>query len=77
LRNHAHLVAAVQPLPLPDHVAGPALVIAVRRLDREHALQDEQQAVQRIVRVDDDVALREGELRPDVEQLRDEVLVDC
>jgi hypothetical protein len=77
LRNHPHLVAAVQPFPLADHVARPALVVAGRRLDDQHALEHEQQPVPRLVRIDDDMTRREGELRPDVEQFRDEVLVDC
>jgi hypothetical protein len=62
---------------LPDDVARAALVLSARRLDDEHALEDEQQAAQWVVVVDDDVPRRERQLGADVEQLRDEVLVDC
>ena len=75
--DDAHLVAAVQSLPLPDHVSRPALVFSGRRLDDQDALQDEEQAAQRVVLVDDDVARGKRQLGADVEQLRDEVLVDC
>jgi hypothetical protein len=75
--DHAHVVAAVQSFPLPDHVSRSALFFSARRLDDEQALQDEQQAAHRIVLVDDDVPGRERQLGADVEQLRDEVLVDC
>jgi hypothetical protein len=75
--GHAHVVAAVQSFPLPAHVSWPALFFSSRRLDDDQALQDEQQAAHRVVLVDDDVPGRKRQLGADVEQLRDEVLVDC
>jgi len=61
---------------LPDHVPRPTLVVSGRRLDDEDALQDEQETAHRVVLVDHDVPDRERELRADIEQLRNEVLVD-
>jgi hypothetical protein len=75
--DHAHFVAAVQPFPLPDDVAGPAFVFPAGRLDHEDALQDEQQAAHRVVLVDDYVSGGKRQLGADVEQFRDEILVDC
>ncbi len=55
---------------------GAALVLLVGRLDEQDAMQDQEQTAHRLAGLDEHVALGELELAPDVEELRDEVLVD-
>jgi hypothetical protein len=76
LRGDADVLRAVELLPLADDVAGTTVVVLVRRLDEQHAVEDQEQTAHGHAWLDEDVPLRQFELAPDVEQLRDEVLVD-
>src|SRR5262249_22622210 len=55
LRDDANIVTPVEPLPLPDHVAGAALFLTAVDLDHEHASHHEQKPAARMLGVDDDV----------------------
>jgi hypothetical protein len=76
LRRDAEVLGAVELLPFADDVPGATLVPLVRCLDEQHAVEDQEQAADRLAGLDEHVPLGKLELAPDVEELRDEVLVD-
>jgi hypothetical protein len=76
LRSDADVIASVELLPLADDVARAPFVLLGRRLDQQDAVQDQKETADRLAGLDEHVPLGELELAPDVEELRDEVLVD-
>jgi hypothetical protein len=76
LRGDADVLSAVELLPLADDVAGAALVLIVRRFDEQHAVEDQKEAADGLAWLDEHVPFGQLELAPNVEELRDEVLVD-
>jgi hypothetical protein len=75
LRGDADVLRSVELLPLADDVARAALVHLDRRLDEQYAVEDQEEATDGLAGLDEHVTLRKLQLAPDVEELRDEVLV--